>query len=235
LERENVIGFFLFVFGLVLTILLVILLPETPLVALSVSIVLLGLVLSTLVFTPVPQRAVVVLMKSLALQIEAMLEEFKPEKTAVYVYRDDDEVVVAAVPIRVTVDLPALIDAILESPFRTVFVSASGSCLELLPPATKIKELLGEVETEDVEPAVVSVLSTMLEIAEDVKVTSEANRIYLAYTPIVDLELPRFNECMGSLPTSVAACIIAYVTKKKVKFVREDNVKSKVYAVFETW
>ena len=227
------LGLFLASFGATLLLLLLTLYPSVPLIALSVAILLPGLVLMTLTFKPVPPRAVRLLMESSALQIEAILEEFKPSEKAVYVFRKEDGFAAALVPLSAPLGVDSLVKAVAEMPFRTLVETASGSCLQLLPPVAQIREIGGVEEGAELEAAITAVLTDVLELAEDVKVATSGNRLHLSYKPLVELDLPRFNECLGSLPTSVAACVVSAATGRSVKLVGESELNGKYFAVFE--
>ena len=49
----------------------------------------------------------------------------------------------------------------------------------------------------------------------------------------LDVEAPRFTKVLGSVPTSLAACCIAQVTKRPVRVVEEKQEGKWVRAVFK--
>ena len=104
----------------------------------------------------------------------------------------------------------------------------------VFPPGGELARLAMLPEDIGLEDALNSILVDFTESVNSVKAVVESGKV------VVELDKPRFttqymriNKCLGSLPVSIAGCVIASVLSKPVYFLREMSVDDKTIGFFE--
>jgi len=79
----------------------------------------------------------------------------------------------------------------------------------------------------------VFVLVDYLELVEGVRAVVSGDRVVVELNkPRVDTEYSRFKNCLGSVPSSVAGCVLAWVLGAPVVYVGEERLVDRVTASF---
>ncbi len=104
----------------------------------------------------------------------------------------------------------------------------------VFPPGSEVVRLSALEEESGTEDALSYVLVDFLEAAESVKAVEAGQRIIVNITkPRIRSDFPGFNKCLGTLPTSIAGCVLAQVLGKPVGLVEEQATPQQVTATFE--
>jgi hypothetical protein len=176
----------------------------------------------------VPGESVRALVEVAAINVEALLEEFDAVGKAVYLAPRDD---------RVYCFVP-LSGEVVSSGFDRVsvrVVSRVGGVdgLFVFPPGGEVVRLAGLGEESGAEDALVYVLVDYVELVEGVRAVETGDRVVVELLrPRVDTEYSRYRECLGSLATSVAGCVLAWVYDASVVYLGEEVTDDKVTASF---
>jgi len=103
----------------------------------------------------------------------------------------------------------------------------------VFPPGGEVVRLAGLGEESGAEDALVYVLVDYVELVEGVRAVETGDRVVVELLrPRVDTEYTRYRMCLGSLATSVAGCVLAYVYEAPVVYLGEETNDDRVTASF---
>ena len=179
----------------------------------------------------VPGESVRALVEAAAVNVEALLEEFDADGRAVYLPPRDGRVY-CFVPIGEGF-LEAGLAGFDRVPLRVVTRVGGVDGLCVFPPGGEVVRLAGLGEESGVEDALVYVLVDYLEAVESVRAVETGDRVVVELSrPRVDTGFDRFRMCLGSVPVSVAGCVLAWVLGEPVLFLGEERDGDRVTASF---
>jgi len=179
----------------------------------------------------VPGESVRALVEAAAVNVEALLEEFDVTGRGVYLPPRDGRVY-CFVPIGGGF-LEAGLAGFDRVPLRVVTKVGGVDGLCVFPPGGEVVRLAGLGEESGVEDALVYVLVDYLEAVESVRAVETGDRVVVELSrPRVDTGFDRFRMCLGSVPVSVAGCVLAWVLGEPVLFMGEAMDGGRVTASF---
>lgn len=179
----------------------------------------------------VPGESVRALVEAAAVNVEALLEEFDVTGRGVYLPPRDGRVY-CFVPIGEGF-LEAGLAGFDRVPLRVVTRVGGVDCLTVFPPGGEVVRLAGLGDEGGVEDALAYVLVDYLEMVEGVRAVEQGDRVVVELRrPRVDTGFARFRMCLGSVPASVAGCVLAWVLGEPVLFVGEEMDGGRVTASF---
>jgi hypothetical protein len=179
----------------------------------------------------VPGESVRALVEAAAVNVEALLEEFDASRRGYYLPPREGRVY-CFVPLGDGFDERNLLrfDRV---PLRIVNSVSGVMGLSVFPPGSEAVRLAGLGEESGVEDALVFVLVDYLEFVESVRAVVSGDRIVVELNkPRVDTGFNRFKQCLGSLPSSVSGCVLAWVLDAPVVFVGEEENGDRVTASY---
>lgn len=169
----------------------------------------------------VPGESVRALVEAAAVNVEALLEEFNADHPGYYLPPRGDRVY-CYVPLDDGFDERSLV-RLEKQPLRLVnnIYGVNGLCV--FPPGSEVVRLAGLGEESGVEDALVYVLVDFTELVEGVRAVVNGDRVIVELIkPRVDTEYTRFKKCLGSVPASVAGCVLALVLGGTLAYVGEE-------------
>lgn len=176
---------------------------------------------------PIPRDAVVNMVKSSCGNVEALLEATGATKKAFYVPLRDGGVV-AYIPLKGGGGVT--FQDVAENAGRMVIRRGGSLGIVVVPPRVNYENPKPAVEPgEDVTGRLSHVLVEAYEVAESVNSVQSGDVVVVEiYRPKVDLDYPRFNVVMGSLPSCIAAQTIASAALKPVQIVEERRMGNRL-------
>ncbi|MEM0075605.1 MAG: hypothetical protein QXV84_04570 [Conexivisphaerales archaeon] len=229
-DRYISLGLSLISFGIVLASFSYFILLNTPLTALGIACVILGFTAASLPEHVVPRNAVKAMLRGAVLNIEALLEEFEVHEKAIYL-APKDGLVTAFIPLKNN-PKQASVDQIYKAPRRVVTQAGGEPGLIIFPPGAEIVRA-SEIAEASLEQAIQYILVEVTELCSSASVVENADSIVVDMKKVkVNTEAERYSSSMGSIATSIAACIIAYVRKKAISLVSEEHYDSSITAKF---
>jgi hypothetical protein len=230
LDRYLAIGLGLAVFGGPFAVYSFLVLLSVPLTALGIGCLILGVNVALIPESPVPAGTIRAMVEGSCANVEAVLEEFNVKGKAIYLPPRDGRVI-AYVP---TKQGASSAYRAMEAPVRVVAEVEGEPALMVFPPGSEILRLSLVEEGSGVEDALSYVLVDFLEAAESVKSEELGGSVVVKIgNPRIRTDFPRFNMVLGSLPTSLAGCVVAQALGKPVAFVDEQILGKIINATFE--
>ncbi len=230
LDRYLSLGLGLAIFGAPFAVFAFLILLSIPLTAIGISCVVLGASIALVPESPVPAITIRAMVEGSCAGLESILEEFNAKNKAVYLPPRNN---------RVTAYIPTSGDQTIawkaiNAPIRVVSVIDGEAALTIFPPGSEIIRLSDLGEESGIDDALNYVLVDFLEAAESIKSVEVGRRMIVNISkPRIRTDFPRFNSCLGTLPTSIAGCTIAQVLKKPIGLVDEQVNSQQVIATFE--
>ena len=200
-----------------------------PLTALGLGTLILGLALLQIPSSPIPGHHIRAMVEASLVNIEALLEEYDARGKAVYLMVG--ERVNAFIPLR---EGPIIDWLILEEiPNRVLTRIGDVEGLLVFPPGSELVRLALLPEEIGAEDALNSVLVDLVESVDIVKAVVEGDQVVVElFKPKNDARYMRIDRCLGSLPVSIAGCVLAEAMGKSVLFQREEAEGLKVSAFY---
>lgn len=203
---------------------------NTPLTALGLGLVVLGATLVLVPGSPVPREAVRGMVEGACVNVEALLEEFDARGRAVYLPPRDGRVYVW-VPLKADAKVDE--SALVRAPSRVLSEVGGVAGLMVFPPGSEVVRLSGLGGEAGLEEALGFVLVDYLEGVESVKSVRVGDRVVVEVVgPRMVTGFPRFASSLGSLPVSVAGCVLASSLGRPVFYLGEDGSGRRVNASF---
>lgn len=230
LDSYIALGLGLAIFGAPFAAFAYLILLSVPLTALGLACLILGAALALVPESPVPKQTIRAMVEGSCAGVESLLEEFNAKEKAVYLPPRDGRVV-AYIPMGG--DQSTAWKAI-EAPIRILGEVGGEPALMVFPPGSEIVRLSMLGEESGVDEALSYVLVDFLEAVESVKSVEVGRRTIISITkPRIRSDFPRFKSCLGTLPTSIAGCVLAQVTGKPMGLVEELTMGDQVNSTFE--
>jgi|GEM_PF-610200 len=253
MNRFTAVGVGLVGFGAILALFSYFVLISVPLTTVGLALAILGLVILILPEYLVPHEVVRGMISGSVTNIEAVLEEFGATHKAIYLLPREGKVY-AYVPLSGNPSYPEFSE-IVNAPKRIISNVDGHPGLFIYPPGSDVVALSGVGRDENIEereevkengkpslddflPQVENGISYCIvdfaELASKVQVNFEENKVFLGMKNVkIEVEAPRFTRVLGSIPTSLAACVVAGVSKMPVKIVEEKREGKWLRAVLE--
>jgi hypothetical protein len=230
LDRYLALGLGLAIFGAPFAVFSFLILLSVPLTAIGIACVVLGASVALVPESPVPKETIRAMVEGSCASLESLLEEFNAKNKVIYLPPRDGRVTAYVS----TSDDQTKAWSAINAPTR-VFSEVEGeAALTLFPPGSEIVRLSEIGEESGVDDALSYVLVDFLEAVESVKSVEAGRRTIVSMSkPRIRSDFPRFNTCLGTLPTSIAGCILAQVLRKPVGLVEEQATNQQVIATFE--
>lgn len=213
-------------FGTVFSLLSYFIINNIPLTALGIGSLIIGITSIMLPADPVPKSIVREMLRNSATNIEAMLEEFQVEGKALYL--PPKEGYVAAF---ITFEQKPIIEiaSAKEIPLRLLSIASGIKGITIFPPGSELAKAKEAYEESSYEQLLNLTLVEGAEMASGIKV-AEKGDVYVVEInkPKVMPKLPRFNRCLGSLPSSIAASCLAFKTRSRVAIEDEKLLDDKI-------
>lgn len=230
LDRYLALGLGLAIFGAPFAAFSFLILLSIPLTAIGIACVVLGASIALVPESPVPKETIRAMVEGSCAGVESLLEEFNAKNKAVYLPPRNGRVTAY---ILTSGDQTRAWNAI-DAPTRVVSEVEGETALTLFPPGSEIVRLSEIGEDSGVDDALTYVLVDFLEAAESVKSVEAGRRTILSISkPRIRSDFPRFNTCLGTLPTSIAGCVLAQVLGKPVGLIEEQATNQQINATFE--
>ena len=231
LDRYSGLGLGLIVFGVPSALFSWFVLLNTPLTALGLGCVVLGGTLVLVPSSPVPRETVRAMVEGACIGVEALLEEFDARLPCVYLPPREGRVY-AYVPLSTSPGYEG-VAAAMRAPLRVLSDAGGGRALMVFPPGSEVVRIAGLEEESGMDEALGYVLVDFLEEVERVKAVRAGDRVVVEMAGSrVETGFPRFRMVMGSLPTSIAGCVLAATLGKPVALVDEDASGKSLTATF---
>jgi len=231
IDQYTAVGFGFVVFGALFAEYAFLMLLSVPLTALGISCVVLGITTALIPESPIPASNIRSMIKGSCLNIEALLEEFDAEERCVYLPPRDGRVF-AYVPLNTGHGLSNVWQA-MEAPIRVVTeVGGEQGLMIFLPVSNDMLSSIGE--DSKAEEALSNILVEKLEFLESVKEAESGDKVVVRMSGSrMETDLPRFKKVLGSLPTSIAGCVLAFVFDKPLALIEEEVSGRVITATFE--
>ena len=231
LDRYQYLGIGLIGGGLTFAVFSYIVLLSIPLTALGLSVFIIGLILLQVPSNPLPTNQIRAMLEASLINVEALLEEYNALGSAVYLPSNSE---------RVNAFIPLNEDSyprnlrLSQIPKRVITKAGSTRGLLVFPPGGELVRLAMLPEDIGLKHALNKVLVHFTELANSVKSVEEAGQMIVELgKPKTSTEHVRVNKCLGSLPMSIAGCVIAHVLSKPVHFLREEITENKTTGFFD--
>lgn len=220
LDRYQGVGLSLMAFGLPFALFSYYIVLDVTLTALGLACLILGSVVYLLPSDPVPTRELRAMVEASALNIEALLEEYDAREGAVYLPPRDGRV---ACYVPLTEFRDGVLSSVMSAPVRVIVDAGGSRGLLVFPPGSEVIRMAEIGEDSGVEDALVYVLVDFLEAVRSVKSVDNGDVTVVQFThPVVSTEMPRYVQCLGSMASSLAGCVLARVLGALVVFLGED-------------
>lgn len=231
IDQYTAAGVGLVVFGALFADFAFLILLNVPLTALGISCVVLGVTTVLIPEKPILSSNIRSMIKGSCLNIEALLEEFDAEERCVYLPPRDGRVF-AYVPLHTSHDLSNAWQA-MEAPIRVVTeVGGEPGLMIFLPVSDDMLSSIGE--DSKAEEALSNILVEQLGFLESVKEAESGDKVVVRMSGSrMETDLPRFKKVLGSLPTSIAGCVLAFVFDKPLALIEEEVSGRVITATFE--
>ena len=221
LDRYTGLGLLLVEFGVPFALFAYFVLLNTPLSALGLGCLIIGSTLMLIPSSPVPKETVWAMVEGSCLNVEALLEEFDARWRAVYL-PPRQGLIYAYAPLSANPGYEG-VSAAMAAPIRVFSDAGGGRALMIFPPGSEVVRIASLEKDSSVDEALSYILVDFLEAVESVKAVRSGDRYILEMSGArVETRFPRFELVLGSLPTSIAGCILASVLGKPVALVNED-------------
>jgi hypothetical protein len=222
-------GYSLVGFGAIVSVVSYLVIQSVPLTALGLGSVMVGLAALLLPPKAIPTSLVKAMLQNSSTNIEAILEEYDAHGKAVYL-PPRDGYVTAFVPLK---DVPVMeVAAAGDIPLRVLSAAGGTRGVTVFPPGSELPKAYEAYQEGSFDDLLRLVLVDSTELASSVRTSREGDAVVIEITgPRVRPDLPRFNRCLGSLPTSVAACTLSYKEGRRVVVEKEELAEGKVTAV----
>lgn len=231
MNNYEAFGLGLIVFGASVALYSYWILLNVPFTALGLACIILGATLLQVPDTPVPASQIRAMMEGACVNIEALLEEFDAGEKAVYLPPRHDRVY-AFVPLSKNPGVGD-INQLEKAPLRVLTEVRGEPGLFIFPPGSEAVRLSLLSEESGVEEALNYVLVDFLEVVESVKAVEDSDRIVVEMnSPRVETDFPRFTRVLGSMPSSLAGCVISKVLDRPVVFEDEEVDGDRVRGIF---
>jgi len=206
-------------------------LRDTALTALGLACAVLGATVALVPNSPVPKQTVRSMVEGSCVNVEALLEELDVKSKALYLPPRDGRVYVYA-PLRENVS-DEVLAWVVNAPTRVVTDVGGVRGVMLFPPGSEVVRLSLIGEESGIEEALSYVLVDTLEAVDGVKAVRAGDRVVVQILkPRMETGFPRFRKVLGSLPVSVAGCVLAAVLKQPVLYEGEEGLGSTLNATF---
>ena len=220
LDRYSALGLMFMVFGLPSALFSWFVLVNTPLTALGFGCMILGGTLFLVPSSPMPRETVRAMVEGACVGVEALLEEFDARLPCVYLPPREGRVVAYA-PLSSSPGYTG-VAAAMRAPLRVLSDVSGGRALMVFPPGSEIVRIAGLEAESGVEEALGYVLVDFLEEVERVKLAMEGDRVVVEMAGSRgETGFPRFRMVLGSLPTSIAGCVLTATLGKPVALIEE--------------
>ena len=230
LDRYLAFGIGLAIFGVPFAVFSYLILLSIPLTAFGLACLILGATIALVPESPVPKQTIRAMVEGSCAGVESLLEEFNAKNKAVYLPPRDGRVV-AYIPMNG--DQSTAWKA-MEAPIRILSEVGGEPALMVFPPGSEILKLSMLGEESGVDEALSYMLVDFLEAVASVKSVGVGRRTIISISkPRIRSDFPRFNICLGTLPTSIAGCVLAQILGKPVALIEEFAVGDQVNATFE--
>ncbi|HLI46827.1 MAG TPA: hypothetical protein VKU94_06505 [Geobacterales bacterium] len=231
---NSILGLSFSVFGALFAIFNYFITYSAPLISTGLAIMIIGIALSLIPDSSITQRTLKSMLHSSMLNIEAILEHFDIKNSAVYVPTKDKNVV-AYIPIYTNPHTPS-IESYYNAPKSILTRLGDTPAIMILPPASEITQSEEISREASLEESLNYIICELCELSDSVKLVEKGDEIILEFKNIKFMpEAARFKLCLGSLHSSIAACVIA-IEKERAVSIIEDNgdlrkniVKMKLY------
>ena len=231
LSRYDALGLGLILFGIAFAEYSYLFLLNVPFVALGIACVIIGANLVLLPDNPVPTHQIRAMMEGACVNIEALLEEFDASERAVYLPPREGRVY-AFVPLANGVG--SGLYGFEKAPLRVLTEVSGEPGWFLFPPGSEVVRLSVLSEDYGVEEALNYVMVDFLEAVQSVKTVEDGGRVVVELrVPRVSTDFPRFQRVLGSVPCSLAGCVLASVLGRPVLFSDEEVDGGTVRGFFE--
>jgi len=226
-DRFVIFGWGLTSFGIFFSAFCYFIIYSIPLTALGLGCIIIGLTISLIPPHPIPNKVVKTILIGSIASIEAILEEFNANQEALYLPPQEGKIY-AYIPLTANPKIPAIAQ-IQRAPKRVITYVDGNPGLIIYPPGSDLITLSRlNIESggslSDIEGILSDILIDFTELVSKVNVTVKNNEVTIQLKEIkVDVKAPRFTRILGSLPFSIAACVIVALTRKPVKVTDEQK------------
>lgn len=232
MEKLSILGLVLLCFGIPLSAFSFFVFLNTGLTAFGLACVILGGTMVLTPWSPVPEPSVKGMMEGSCLNIEALLEEFDAVEKAIYLPPSENKVYsyVSLSSNPGDLDLKKIISA----PRRVITDSGGHPGLFIFSPGGELVRKSGIEPDMGLEAALSLILVDFVELVDSVEFSEENGKIEVRLrNPQLDTEFPTYKKILGSIPTSVAGCVIAFSLDLPIKFTGERREGNEIIAKFK--
>lgn len=232
MEKLSILGLGLLCFGAPVSIFSFCVFSNTGLTAFGLACVILGGTMILTPWNPIPEPSIKGMLEGSCLNIEALLEEFDAEEKAFYLPPSGDRIY-SYVPLSSNPDSVDL-NEVFSAPKRVITDSGGAPGLFVFPPGAELVRNSGIGFDMGLEAALSFILMDFVEIVDSVEVVEDNGQIEVRLrNPQLDTDFPIHRSVLGSIPTSIAGCVIAFSLDSPVKFAAERRHKNEIIARFE--
>lgn len=230
-DDNIILGLAIAFFGLALSLSAHILLGNIPLTAMGIGLAIVGVAWALTPSHPLPRKTVLDIIESSCDNIEALLEFLGATRKAIYLPLAAEARVMAYVPLAGAKDAEGLsLKEVADDVGKIVVRRGEVIGVFIAPP--KVKFLGGNPGFEDSGGNIESLLDYVFvdsEIAESVRVARSEDGLVIEVCKVrVNVNYPRFNVVLGSLPSCLAAQVVAAALSRPVQVVSEKVVGDKL-------
>ncbi|MBD3171177.1 hypothetical protein GF326_01765 [Candidatus Bathyarchaeota archaeon] len=229
MDRYTRAGIIFLVFGCSFGVFSHWILQDVTFTSIGLASIILGATALLVPSRAVPGEGVRALVEAAAVNIEAILEEFDASRHGVYL-PPRDERVYCFIPLG-NEDFDG--SSIMRAPIRVVTRFSGVDGLILFPPGGEVIRLAELGVEAGLEDSLVYILVDYLELVESVRSVVRGDRVVVEFNqPRLDTSFNRFQDCLGSLSSSVSGCVLASVLGKPVMYMGEERALDVVKASF---
>lgn len=229
LDNYQILGVSLIPLGSLFAVYSYFVLLNIPLTSFGLACLILGITLLTIPSSSIPSHEVLAMMEGLLVNLEALMEEFDVKGKAVYLFLDNK--VFIFVPISENSHIGSMNP--INEPLGILTESNGVPGVYISPPGSELVNLYLQGEME-VREALNHVLVNNVEIVESLNSIRDGDYINIELKlPTVSTEFPRVNRSIGSLPTSLSGCVLAYTLKQPIFYRGEKVSENETICQFE--
>jgi hypothetical protein len=233
-DRYTIIGIIFLVFGVFLSETFFLLYTSVPLIAVGISIVILGLTIMLVPNNLMPSHFLRSTITESYLNIEEILEQFEAKEKCIYLPIRENKVF-AYIPLNGQTKSSRNTQALkaLEAPIRLVTeVDGNPGLMIFLPISHDF--LSKSIQDLNAEEALKNILVDQFELIDSIKMIETKDKIVISLSGNkIETNLPKVKNIIGSFPISLAGCILSNVINKPIIFNEEENNGKIITATFE--
>ncbi len=224
------LGFILTFFGVGLSVVAYFNFDSSLFTAIGIAIVVLGTTTIILPNDPTPPKNLYAMLNSSLYNIETILEQFEAKEKAIYLPRKEGRTY-AYIPLGKSVDANLISKLFEVSPRLVIDIDRILGLMIFIPIGDDLLESINK--DSNVETTIKYILVKSLGLVQSVKAIRDSGDIIIQMKGnTLNVDLPHYNDILGTLQTSIAGSILANIFHAPISLKEEKITGKTIIAVF---